>query len=156
MSLVLNAAATCPIFAPRSARAHCLQPPVQLGFTLSQRSFELASMQLWCRNNKQRVQLLCCSSCHMSILAVRLARAVDSSAGSRSLEHLVASRIVKFCFSAFALRALREVKWGRNPCCVIFCCFDLLVATAYSPSTAALRHLPAAAAMRLRTQWRDA
>ncbi len=76
MSLVLNAAAACPIFAPRSARAHYLQPPASLGFTLSQRSLELASLQLWCRNSKQRVLLLCCCSCHMSTLAVRLARAL--------------------------------------------------------------------------------
>ena len=113
MSLVLNAAAACPIFAPRSARAHYLQPPAQLGFMLSQRSLQLASLQLWCRNSKQRVQLLCCCSCHLATLAVRLARAVDRSGSSRSFEPWATSRIMKFCLSVFALRALRQVNWAR-------------------------------------------
>jgi hypothetical protein len=108
MSLVLNAAASCPIFGPRSARPHYLHPPAQLNFTLSPRALELASLQLWCRDNKQRVQLLCCSSCPLSALALRLARAVTRSDGS--VEHLptACKDIVKRCFSAFALRALNR------------------------------------------------
>jgi hypothetical protein len=108
MSLVLNAAAACPIFGPRSARAHYLHPPAQFNFTLSPRALELASLQLWCRDNKQRLQLLCCSSCPLSALALRLARAVTRSKGSHCVQHLPTAfkDIVKRCFSAFALTAL--------------------------------------------------
>jgi hypothetical protein len=62
--LVLSAAAACPIFGPRSLRAHYLQPPAQLGPTLSQRSLEHAQ-ELLCGDNKQRVQLMC-FSCPLS------------------------------------------------------------------------------------------
>jgi hypothetical protein len=103
VSLVLNAAAACPIFGPRSVRAHYLQPPAQLGFTLSQRSLEFASMQLWCFDNNQRVQLLCCC-CPLSVLALRLARAVNRCEGSHSFEQRAIASIMKRCFSIVALR----------------------------------------------------
>jgi hypothetical protein len=84
--LVVNAAAACPISGPRSLRAHHLQPNAQLVLTTSLRSLELASLQPRCRDNLQRVQLLCCSS-PLSVLALPLARAVnrrDSSRGASS------------------------------------------------------------------------
>ncbi len=117
MSLVLNAAAACPIFGPRSVRAHYLQPPAELQFTLSSRALELASLQLWCRDNKQRLQLLCCSSCPMSALASRLACAVNRSEGSHSVEHLPKAciNIVKRCFGAFALTALNRSPFPYTP-----------------------------------------
>ncbi len=100
LSLVLSAAAACPIFRPRSLHAHYLQPPLQLVFTLSQRSLERASLQLWCGDSSQRLQLLCCSS-PLSILAFRLARAVNRREGSRSFELRAIARILKRCFGGF-------------------------------------------------------
>jgi hypothetical protein len=98
VSLVLSAAAACR----RSLRARrYLQPPAQLGFTLSQRSLELASLQLWFRNNAQRAQLLC-GSCPLSILAFRLARAVNRRDGSRSFELRAMARIMNRCFGILA------------------------------------------------------
>ena len=102
VSLVLNAAAACPIFGPRSMRAHYLQPPAQLGCMLPQRSLGFASLQIWCHDNKQRVQLLCCC-CPLSILAFCLARTVNGREGSRSFNHICSARIMKRCFSIAAL-----------------------------------------------------
>jgi hypothetical protein len=106
-TLVLNAAAACPIFGLRSARAHYLQPPAQLGLTLSQRSLDRVPLQLWCRDNKQRVSLMCCS-CLLSILAFRLARDVRS-------EHWVVGNIMRRCFSVYALRLLID-QFDHNSC----------------------------------------
>ncbi len=107
--LVVNAAAACPIFGPRSLRAHPLQPPAQLVFTTSLRSLELASLQPRCRDNTQRAQLLCCSS-PLSMLAFRLARAVNRRDSSRGFELMVMARIMKRCFSLFAWRP-----WNISP-----------------------------------------
>ncbi len=101
-SLVLHSAAACPVFDRRSLRAR-LQPPVQLAITLSQLSLNLASMQLWCGNNKQRVQLLCCC-CPLFTLAPRLVRAVNRSQGSRSFEISAMAHIMRRCFFICALR----------------------------------------------------
>lgn len=109
VALVFNAAAACPVFGARSLRSHYLQPPAQLCFTLSQRSLELASLQLRCRDSTQRVQLLCCSS-PLSILAFRLARAANRGESSRGFEHKVMARIMKRCFSVFAWRP-----WNLSP-----------------------------------------
>jgi hypothetical protein len=106
MALVLNAATACPILGRRRSRAHYLPQPALLGLTLSHISFERASMQLWCRNSKQRSQLLCCS-CPLSILAFRLSRAVNRREGSRSSELRVMARIMRRCYSGFAWRLLR-------------------------------------------------
>ena len=102
-SLVLSAAAACSVFDRRSMRAHYLQPPAQLGLTPSQRSLEIASLQLWCRDNKQRVQLQCCSS-PLSTLAFRLARAVNRHEGSRSFEVRAMAGIMRRCFCMLAWR----------------------------------------------------
>jgi hypothetical protein len=86
--LVFHAASACPIFGPRSVRAHYLQPR-------KQRSLEHAQ-ELLCRDNKQRAQLMCCS-CPLSTLARRL----DNSGewmGS----------IMRRCFSIFASRPLHQ------------------------------------------------
>ncbi len=107
VSLVLNAAAACTIFSPRSARAHHLQPPAQLGFTLPQRSLELSSLLLWCRDSTQRVQLLCFSG-PLSPLASRLAGAVNRRAGLRSVELRASTNIMKRCFDVFFRRLLTE------------------------------------------------
>jgi hypothetical protein len=107
VSLVLNAAAACTIFGPRSARAHHLQPPAQLGFTLPQRSLELSSLLLWCRDSTQRVQLLCFSG-PLSPLASRLAGAINRRAGIRSVEHRAVTNIMKRCFDVFFRRLLTE------------------------------------------------
>jgi hypothetical protein len=98
--LVLSAAAACPIFGPRSVHAHYLQPPAELGPTLSQRSLEHVQ-ELLCRDNKQRVQLVCCSS-PLSTLARHLVGASNSSQVVIHW-HAIAS-IMKRCFSGFALQ----------------------------------------------------
>ena len=99
-SLVLGAAAACPIFGRRGLHAQYLQPPAQLGL---KPSLELVSMQLRCRDNSQRVRLLCCS-CPLSILAFRLAGAVEIHGGGRGLQHRVVAQIMKRCFSVLAWR----------------------------------------------------
>ncbi len=101
--LLLSAAAACPIFDLRSMRAHYLQPPAPLAFTLSPRALELASLQPWCRDNTQRAQLLC-SCCPLSTLAFRLPRAVNRHHGSSSFELNATARITQRCFSVFAWR----------------------------------------------------
>ena len=82
LSLVFNAAAACPVFGRRTARAHYLQPPPQLAFKLPPRMLELASLQPWCHGNKQRVRLLCCCR-PLSTLVIRLACEVDREGGCR-------------------------------------------------------------------------
>ena len=102
-SVVLSAAAACPIFDLRSMRAHYLQPPAPLAFSLSPRALELASLQPWCRDNTQRAQLLCCC-CPLSTLAFRLPRAVYRYDSQRDLERSATARIMKRCFGIFACR----------------------------------------------------
>ena len=101
-SLVLHTAAACPVFDRRSVRAH-LQPPAQLAIMLSQLSLNLASMQVWCSDNKQRVQLLCCC-CPLSTLAPRLVRAVNRRQGSRSFEIRAMAHIMRRCLILCAHR----------------------------------------------------
>jgi hypothetical protein len=103
VSLVFHAAAACPIFGRRRVHLQYLQLPVLLGMRLSQRSLERANVQLWCHDNKQRAQLLCCSS-PLSMLAFRLARAVNRREGSRRFELTAIARVMKRCFSVVALR----------------------------------------------------
>jgi hypothetical protein len=112
-SLVLHAAAACPIFGRRAVHAglHYLQPPAMFTIRPSQRALEFA-VKLWpdggrgaCRKmlHRQRLQLLCCS-CPLSALAFRLARVIilNSSAiyrheGSRSRQQWVVSLIMRRC-----------------------------------------------------------
>ena len=100
-SVVLNAAAACPIFDRRSV--HYLQPPAPLAFTLSPRALELALLQPWCRDNTQRAQLLCCC-CPLSTLAFRLPRAVNRCDSERDLERSATARIMRRCFGILAWR----------------------------------------------------
>jgi hypothetical protein len=92
------------LFVRRSARAHCLQPPVQ-------RLVELSCMQLWCRDSTQRAQQLCCCS-PLSMLAIRLTRAVNESQCCRSFERWAVLRVMKRCFSSVVRRLL--VKFGSR------------------------------------------
>ena len=105
MCLVLNAAAACPVFGRRTARAHYLQPPPQLGFPLSQHSLAIASLlQLWFCGNKQRAQLLCCSGALFD-LAFRLARAANKQESRFfEVERCFTAVIMKRCFSVYAWR----------------------------------------------------
>jgi hypothetical protein len=100
MSLVLNAAAACTVFGPRSS-VHYLQPPVQLRCTPSLHWLEVAAQQPSCRDNKQRLQLLnVCSP--LSFVALRLA---DRRAHNRrSINDRVIAHIMRRCLSACALR----------------------------------------------------
>jgi hypothetical protein len=102
MCLVLNAAAACPDFGRRTARAHYLQPPPQLAFKLPPRLLELASLQPWCHGNKQRVRLLCCCR-PLSTLAIRLAREVDREGGCR-LQWSAVARIMARCLAVCAMQ----------------------------------------------------
>jgi hypothetical protein len=112
--LVFSAAASCRIFAPRSMRAHYLQPPAQLGFTLSQRSLELASLQRWCCGNQQRMQLLRCSS-PLSVMACRLAHAFNRREGSRVFELRVVTRIFKRSFGGFVWQFWKGIERENEP-----------------------------------------
>jgi hypothetical protein len=103
VSLVINAAAACLVFRHQSARTHYLQPPPQLGFKLSQRLLELASVQPCCRGGKQRLLLMCrCSP--LSNVAIRLACEVGREC-RRSLHRWAIARIIARClaFSATQL-----------------------------------------------------
>jgi hypothetical protein len=107
MSLVLNAAAASLVFGRSGARARTLQPSAHFGFAMSQRSLELTSLQ-WCRcpgsvTRKQYAQLVCCS-CPLSILASRLAHAVNWRESNRSFAHKTIARVMKQCFSVTARR----------------------------------------------------
>jgi hypothetical protein len=103
MSLLLNAAAARLIFGPRSVRILHLQPPSQLGFVLSHGSLQLASLQLWFRDNKQRAQLLGCSGALLN-LAFRLGRANEQESSFLVFEHRFMSVIVRRCLSIYAWR----------------------------------------------------
>ena len=109
VSLVLNAAAACPIFGRRSVRVHiCLQPPALLDFTQRSASgLKLTSRHRECFNCKQRHRLLCCSS-YLNILACRLVCAVNRRGGSRIFEHKAIARIKKRCFGGFAWELWNE------------------------------------------------
>jgi ubiquitin-protein ligase len=103
LHLVLNAAASCPIFDVRSLRAHHLQPPAPLAPTLSPRSLERVLLQeLLFRDNKQRVQLMCCSA-SLSTVACRLSGVSDRSKACQHWQ--VIGSIMRRCFSIFAARA---------------------------------------------------
>ena len=99
---MLNAAAACPVFGRRTARAHYLQPPPQLAFKLPPRLLELATLQPWCYGNKQRVRLLCCCR-PLSTLAIRLAREVDREGGCR-LHWSAVARIIACCLAVCAMQ----------------------------------------------------
>jgi ubiquitin-protein ligase len=104
LHLVVNAAAACPIFGTRSLRAHYLQPPAPLAPTLSPRSLERALLQeLLFRDNKQRVQLTCCSA-SLSTVACRLSGVSNRSEAYQHRQ--VIGSIKRRCFSIFVARAL--------------------------------------------------
>ena len=106
MSLVANAAAARLIFSPRSVHILHSQPPSQLGFVLSHGSLQLASLQLWFRDNKQRAQLLRCSGA-LSNLAFRMVRAIGQEISFSVLnreEREFMSVIVRRCLSIYAWR----------------------------------------------------
>jgi hypothetical protein len=107
--LVFSAASACRLFTPRSMRAHYLQLPAQLGFTLSQRSLELASLQRWCCDKSQRVQLLRCSS-PLSVMACRLASAVNRRESSRAFELRVIARIWKRSLGGFVWQIWNRIE----------------------------------------------
>ncbi len=98
-----NAAAARPIFAPRSVRMHYPEPTSNLEEILSDFSLQLSSLQLWFRDNKQRMQMLRCSGA-LSNLAFRLVRAKGQESSFFSSERYLMSIIVKRCLSVYAWR----------------------------------------------------
>jgi hypothetical protein len=103
MSLVLNAAAACTVFGPRSS-VHYLQPPAQLRCTPSPHWLEVTALQPSCRDNKQRLQLLNVGS-PLSFVALRLAGVTGTRAHRRRrVDDRVIAHIMKRCLSASALR----------------------------------------------------
>jgi hypothetical protein len=101
MSLVLSAAAACPIFGRCPVRALRLQPHALLRMAPSQRLLEqLAALQLRCRRS-QRLQLLCCG-CPLSTVAFRLACANDGA--SFSVQRAAAALVMRRCLTGFAWR----------------------------------------------------
>jgi hypothetical protein len=101
MSLVLNAAAACPIFGRCPVRALGLQPHALLSIAPSQRLLQqLESLQLQCRRS-QRLQLVCCG-CPLSTVAFRLACANDGV--SFSVQRTAAALVMRRCLSGFAWR----------------------------------------------------
>jgi hypothetical protein len=101
MSLVLSAAAACPIFGRCPVRALGLQPHALLGIAPSQRLLQqLESLQLQCRRS-QRLQLVCCG-CPLSTVAFRLACANDGD--SLGLQRTAAALVMRRCLSGFAWR----------------------------------------------------
>jgi len=101
MSLVLSAAAACPIFGRCPVRALGLQPHALLGIAPSQRLLQqLESLQLQCRRS-QRLQLVCCG-CPLSTVAFRLACANDGV--SFSVQRTAAALVMRRCLSGFAWR----------------------------------------------------
>ena len=101
MSLVLSAAAACPIFGRCPVRALGLQPHALLSMAPSQRLLQqLAPLQLQCRRS-QRLQLVCCG-CPLSTVAFRLACANDGA--SFSVQRAAAALVMRRCLSGFAWR----------------------------------------------------
>jgi hypothetical protein len=100
MSLVLNAAAACTVFGPRSS-VHYLQPPAQLRCTSSLHWLEVAAQQPACSDNKQRLQLLNVGS-PLSFVALRLAG--TRAHHRRRIDDRVIAHIIKRRLSASALR----------------------------------------------------
>jgi hypothetical protein len=86
------------LFVRRSARAHYLQPPAQ-------RLVELSCMHLWRLDSTQRAQQLCCCSL-LSMLAIRLTRAVNGHQCSRSFELWAVLRIMKRSLGCLVRRLL--------------------------------------------------
>ena len=102
MSLVLSAAAACPIFGRCPVRALGLQPHALLRIAPSQRLLQqLESLQLQCRRS-QRLQLLCCG-CPLSTVAFRLACANDGDSGVR-VQCTAAALVMRRCLGYLALR----------------------------------------------------
>ena len=100
MSLVLSAAAACPIFGRCPVRALGLQPHALLGMAPSQRLLEQLAALLQCRSS-QRLQLVCCG-CPLSTVAFRLACANDGA--SFSVQRAAAALVMRRCLSGFAWR----------------------------------------------------
>jgi hypothetical protein len=101
MSLVLSAAASCPsldTFGRYSARGRHLQPPEWLNINPSQRSLELASIQLWCHDN-QRPRLLCCGG-----LLHTVALELTSGESVVTDRRRFVARIMGRCFDVYAWR----------------------------------------------------
>jgi hypothetical protein len=72
---------------------------------------ELASLHPWCHGNKQRVRLLrCCRP--LSILAIRLAREVDSEGGCR-LQWSAVARVMARCLAVSTMQLL-----NTEACCL--------------------------------------
>jgi hypothetical protein len=114
MSLVLNAAAACPIYGPRNVSAHYLQPPAQLEFRMSRHMLDLASLHLWCGDNQHRMKMLSCC-CPLAIVAFRLSRAAVSHKGHHRFHHRIVSLIMKKCLSGVAWRFWGET--ASDGCC---------------------------------------
>jgi hypothetical protein len=109
MSLILNAAAACPILGCTRS-IHRLQPPMKLGLTLSNSSLDLASLQPKCRGNSQRLRLMCCSRL-LSILVWRLAGFTNRPEESSNIRSRATELIVRRCFSG-----LTWLLWGERKC----------------------------------------
>jgi hypothetical protein len=98
-ALLKRIATACPIFGRR------VSPPAHLMSAALKRREHPSSLQMWCRNSRQRAQLLCCS-CQLSFAAFRLARTVNRHAGSRSFEHRAMAIMMKRCYSVLAWQIL--------------------------------------------------
>jgi hypothetical protein len=107
-SLVLSAAAACPIFDRRSSRAHSMQPPAFICISPSQRVHDRVSPQLCCHGS-QRLQLLPCC-CLLANVAVRAVRLVHRHERHRSLQMKAVGLIMKRVLSNFAWRV-----WSSAP-----------------------------------------
>jgi hypothetical protein len=118
VSLVLDTADACLVFGPRSSRAHFLQPPEQLvPLHPPQLLSHSASMQLWCGDNRQRLQLMRCC-CPLSTLASRLARAnyrYESDRPLNPFEHKHIALIIRRCLNVHARRLLTECGSRASP-----------------------------------------
>jgi hypothetical protein len=108
--LLLRAAAACPVFGPRAANAHCLQPHALLRIRPSQRAHALA-MHLWraegFASQRSRARLLR-FSCMLAAVAALLSSIGGGSGGSRH-----AALIIRRCLSMhgvnYMLRLSRDV-----------------------------------------------
>jgi hypothetical protein len=103
MSLVLSAAAACPIFGRCPVRALGLQPHALLRMAPSQRLLEqLAALQqqLQCRRSRRLLLVRC--GCPLSTVAFRLACA--NGGASFSVQRAAAALVMRRCLSGFAWR----------------------------------------------------
>jgi hypothetical protein len=102
MSLVLSSAASCQnwdTLGRYSARGRHLQPPKWLNINPSQRSLELASIQLWCHDN-QRPRLLCCGGLLHTVALKLTSGSVMNMTDRRSF----LARVMGRCFDVYAWR----------------------------------------------------